>query len=404
MIPKSHLLYWGGFILLDIYKYQAPDFTAEAFAQAPDVTTASVTKDGIVPSGFYLTTHMPTYYRVKGEWRLPKRSSLNCVAVLVEDQVVIKEIRDVKVGDEIVMGRGIDASQGIFVHKDGFNPAVTRNGGDFVEAANTSNYNLIYDLLKYEKENNGYIAWVLGPAVVFDHNTRNGLSKLAENGYVHSLLGGNAMCTHDLEGGYLNTALGQDIYTQESDPMGHYNHLDLLNAVRRTGSIKEFIAEGNVKDGFIKTLVKLDVPIVLAGSIRDDGPLPEVTSDVYESLTNASEELAKATLVVCLATTLHSASSAEISSSYRVDEAGNVLPVFFYTIDVTENAVRKVSAARDNLAVRSLVTNVQDFVNNLEDALVNDTYAEEDRVEVEDSQAVVVPQEQVISDHQVDSL
>ncbi|WP_282920774.1 hypothetical protein [Ignavigranum ruoffiae] len=365
-----------------MYTFTEPNFEDEKFASVEDAKTEEVKKDGIVPSGFYLTTHTPTYYKVDGKWLLPKRSSLNCVAVVSGDEVVVKEIRDVKIGDKVVMGRSNDGSEGIFKYATGFTKGVIRNGGDFVEASNASNYNLIYDLLRYEKENNGYIAWVLGPAVVFDHNTRRGLSKLAENGYVQSLLGGNAMATHDLEGGYLGTALGQDIYTQESDPLGHYNHLDVLNAIRRTGSIKEFIAEGNVKNGFIKTLKQLDVPITLAGSIRDDGPLPEVTANVYDSLTNAREELNKATLVICLATTLHSASSAEISSSYRVDEEGNVLPIFFYTIDVTENAVRKVSAARENVAVRTLVTNVQDFVVNLEHELIEDT------MEMEDTEAV----------------
>ena len=367
---------------MDMYTFTEPNFEDEKFASVEDAKTEEVKKDGIVPSGFYLTTHTPTYYKVDGKWLLPKRSSLNCVAVVSGDEVVVKEIRDVKIGDKVVMGRSNDGSEGIFKYATGFTKGVIRNGGDFVEASNASNYNLIYDLLRYEKENNGYIAWVLGPAVVFDHNTRRGLSKLAENGYVQSLLGGNAMATHDLEGGYLGTALGQDIYTQESDPLGHYNHLDVLNAIRRTGSIKEFIAEGNVKNGFIKTLKQLDVPITLAGSIRDDGPLPEVTANVYDSLTNAREELNKATLVICLATTLHSASSAEISSSYRVDEEGNVLPIFFYTIDVTENAVRKVSAARENVAVRTLVTNVQDFVVNLEHELIEDT------MEMEDTEAV----------------
>lgn len=378
--------------MLDLYKFTAPDFSEATFANSSDATIETVEKDGVVPSGFYLTTHLPTYYKVNGQWVLPKVSSLNCVAVVKGDDVVVTEIRDVKKGDQIVMGRTTDGSEGILVHSQGFHKEVFKAGGDFVEASNTSNYKLIYDLLKHEKENHGHIAWVLGPAVVFDHNTRRGLSKLAENGYVNSLLGGNAMATHDLEGGYLDTALGQDIYTQESDPLGHYNHLDLLNAVRRTGSIKEFIAEGNVKNGFIKTLVQLDVPITLAGSIRDDGPLPEVTAHVYESLTNARKELTKATLVICLATTLHSASSAEISSSYRVDDEGNVVPVFFYSIDVTENAVRKVSAARDHIAVRTLVTNVQDFVGNLEHELVNDTLEDEALQEVEVGESVEMAQ------------
>lgn len=363
--------------MFSLYEYTAPNFDELDLTQAQDVKLAQVVKDGIVPKGFYLTSHCPTYYKHKGEWLLPKRSSLNCVAVVTDDVVTIKEIRDVKSGDLVVLGSKDNGQEGIFKHSNGFKPQVYQQGGDFVEASNSSNYQLMYDLLKHEKENNGYIVWVLGPAVVFDHNTRRGLSKLAENGYVHSLLGGNAMATHDLEGGYLGTALGQDIYTQISDPLGHYNHLDLLNAVRREGSIKNFIAKGNVRDGFVKTLVQLEVPITLAGSIRDDGPLPEVTADVYQSLTNARHELEKATLVICLATTLHSASSAEISSSYRVDDGGNVYPVFFYTVDVTENAVRKVTAARENMAVRSLVTNVQDFVVNLEYHLVNEVVLDE---------------------------
>ncbi|MBD3949703.1 hypothetical protein I4Q36_01600 [Tuanshanicoccus lijuaniae] len=379
--------------MLKYYQYSRPEFTEDVFTNAPDVKVGEVTKDGVVPTGFFLTTHRPTYYKVKGEWLLPTRSSLNCVAVVGDGEVVIKEIRDVKVGDKIVLARSNDAAEGVFVHTDGFSDEVIQSGGDFVEASNSTNYKMMYELLKHEKENNGYIVWVLGPAVVFDHNTRRGLSKLAENGYVHSLLGGNAMATHDLEGGYLGTALGQDIYTQISEPLGHYNHLDLLNAIRRTGSIKEFIDQGNVKDGFVKTLVKLGVPITLAGSIRDDGPLPEVTAHVYDSLTNAREELTKATLVVCLATTLHSASSAEISSSYRVDDEGNVLPVFFYTVDVTENAVRKVSAARENVAVRTLVTNVQDFVVNLEYEMVGHESEFEDEQEVEAVEYVEVKAE-----------
>lgn len=196
------------------------------------------------------------------------------------------------------------------------------------------------------------------------------------------------MATHDLEGGYLNTALGQDIYTQESDPLGHYNHLDTLNAIRKVGSIDEFINEGNVRDGFVKTLNRLGVPITLAGSIRDDGPLPEVTGNVYDSLDNVRVATDKSNLIICLATTLHSASTAETATSYRVDENGNIVPVFIFTVDVTENAVRKVSAAREGIAVRTLVTNVQDFVVNLEKELVPEeylSYDEEHVYEVEEN-------------------
>lgn len=106
-------------------------------------------------------------------------------------------------------------------------------------------------------------------------------SGLIEKGYVHAVLAGNALATHDLEAAYLGTALGQNIYTQESQPNGHYNHLDTINRVRACGSIPAFLQEEHIQDGIIYTLEKKGVPYVLAGSIRDDGPLPPVYGNVY---------------------------------------------------------------------------------------------------------------------------
>lgn len=367
-------------------KFTPPDFTSDLLKNAPNVTLEEVTKEGVAPKGFYLTTHMPTYYKIDDEWQLPERTSLNCVAVVKDGKVVITELRDLQVGDQVVMTKTQDGTTGILRFAEGFSKDVQTQLQLSVETSNTASYEELFELMQHEKENGGYIVWVLGPAVVFDHDTRIGLSRLAEAGFVQSLLGGNAMATHDLEGGYLNTALGQDIYTQISVPMGHYNHLDTLNAIRRVGSIQEFIDQGNVKDGFIKTLKSLDVPVTLAGSIRDDGPLPEVTANVNVSLTNAKAETDKATLIVCLATMLHSVSTAEMASSYRIDENGDVVPVFIFSVDVTENAVNKVAAARDHIAVRTLVTNVQDFVVNAEKALIPEVLQESDQQEVEEPQ------------------
>ena len=200
--------------------------------------------------------------------------------------------------------------------------------------------------------------------------TRIALNHLAEAGYINCLMAGNAMATHDLEGGFLGTALGQNIYTQQNVPNGHYNHLDLLNEVRSIGSIKKFIAAGNVKDGIIKTLSQMDVPFVLAGSIRDDGPLPEVYGNTTEALTHMKEHLDKATLIIGLATMLHNLASANLASSYRIRENGDITPVYMYGIDVTENVANKMAHARENIAFVPMITNVQDFVVNLERALV----------------------------------
>ena len=359
-------------------KLVLPDFSKEEFTKAENIKVSPAEADGIAPDGFYLTHHKPTFYKVDGKFILPDHNSLNCVASLVDGKILIKEIREIKKGDQIVLGREGNLEEGIFVDENAFGADAYSKPGRSVETSSSRDYDYLFELLKHERDSeDGYIVWVLGPAVVFDYDTRNALNALAKEGFIDCLLGGNAMATHDLEGGYLNTALGQNIYTQENQPMGHYNHLDLLNEVRIAGSIKEFIKEGHVKDGIIKTLSAMDVPFVLSGSIRDDGPLPEVIGDTDKALTETKKELDKATVIICIATMLHSLSVANMASSYRKRADGTVSPVYLYSVDVTENVVHKVEAARENLAVVPMVTNVQDFVVNLQKALVNDKNSQE---------------------------
>lgn len=351
-----------------------PNFSEEKYKNAPDIKLGKVEKDGVAPDGFYLTTHMPTFYKKDGEWLFPEHNSLNCVAVYKDGKIVIEEIRDLAVGEEVVLSTNGDLESGILIYREGFPKSLYSAEGKAVETSFSEDYDKLFELMQHERDReDGYIVWVLGPSVVFDYDTRHALNKLAENGYIDCLLGGNAMCTHDLEGGFLQTALGQNIYTQKNVPMGHYNHLDLLNEVRMTGSIKKFIDDGNVKDGIIKTLVEKDIPFVLSGSIRDDGPLPEVIGDTEKALTETKKELKKATLVICIATMLHSLSVAGMTSSYRYRKDGKVTPVYMYSIDVTENVVNKVGATRERMAFVPMVTNVQDFVVNCERALINDS-------------------------------
>ena len=351
-------------------EFQKPDFSKEEYVKMRDITVAEVEKDGVAPDDFYLTSHMPTFYKYKGQWILPEHNSLNCVAVLENEDIIIKELRDLKKGEKVVLGEKTDGEEGILLYPQGFPDSVYTMRGKAVETSFSDDYDFLFELMQYEKEHDGHIVWVLGPSVVFDYDTRNSLNKLAENGYINCLLGGNAMCTHDLEGCFLQTALGQNIYTQENVPMGHYNHLDLLNEVRTIGSIKKFIEAGNVKDGIIKTLSDMDVPFVLSGSIRDDGPLPEVIGDTDRALSETKKQLDKATLIIGIATMLHSLSVANMASSYRVRKDKSITPVYMYTVDVTENVTNKVGAAREYMAYTPMVTNVQDFVVNCERALI----------------------------------
>ena len=349
--------------------YHAPDFTASRLRSAPEARFLPAPRDGVAPEGYHATTIFPEYFHVGGQWLLAEESRMDCVAVLAGERIEVKEFRNLKAGDRVAVGRTENGSQGIYVHPDGFSPAGAESKETFSfrqgrsrETAYSKDYDFIYELLRYEKDH-GHILWVMGPACAFDADSRAAFAALVRGGYVHSLLAGNAIATHDLEAGYLHTALGQDIYTQESLPNGHYHHIDTINAVRLAGSTAAFIESGAVKDGIIYECVKKGIPYVLVGSIRDDGPLPDVYDNVYQGQDAMREQVRKATTVICMASTLHTIATGNMTPSYRVVN-GVVRPLYFYSVDISEFAVNKLRD-RGSLAVRTLVTNVQDFVVNI---------------------------------------
>ncbi|HIZ94475.1 hypothetical protein [Flavonifractor sp. An112] len=349
-------------------EYHAPDFTQPMFQNAPSVTFHPAPRDGVAPEGYHATSIFPEYFKVNGDWLLAEESRMDCVAVLRDGKIAVVEFRNLKEGEPVVVGRTEDASEGIYIYADGFE---TEKGeqetfsfrqGRSRETAYSMDYDSIYELLRHEKDH-GRILWVMGPACAFDHDARDAFAALVRGGYVHGLLAGNALATHDLEAGYLRTALGQDIYTQKSMPNGHYNHIDTINAVRLAGSTAAFVHSGKVKDGIIYECVNHNVPFVLVGSVRDDGPLPEVYGNVYEGQDAMRALVKNATTVICMASTLHTVATGNMTPSYRVVD-GVVRPVYFYSVDISEFAVNKLRD-RGSLSVRTIVTNVQDFVVNV---------------------------------------
>ncbi|MBQ3080082.1 MAG: hypothetical protein IJC48_08825 [Clostridia bacterium] len=361
--------------MFELKKYNPPDFSLEKFQNAPDAKTVPVMQDGAAPIGFHAMSIYPEYFKVDGEWVMAAESRMDCAAVLNEDHTIsVTEFRLLKKGDNVFIGRSEDASEGIYLHANGFNEnkaeheAFSFRRNRSRETAYSLDYQEIYDLLRYEKEH-GKIVWVMGPAFAFDHDAREAMSRLIANGYVHAVLAGNALATHDLEAAYLRTALGQDVYTHISQPNGHYNHLDTINMVRKYGSVSEFIKNEKIDNGIIYSCEKYSVPYVLGGSIRDDGPLPEVFGDVYKAQDAMRNELRSATTVICLATMLHTIASGNMTPSFRVMKDGTVRQVYFYSVDVSEFAVNKLSD-RGSLSSRGIVTNVQDFAVLLEKALI----------------------------------
>ena len=348
--------------------YHAPDFTQEMFINAPDAVFIEAEKDGVAPDNFHSTSMFPEYFKVDGEWRLAEESRMDSCVVLRDSGVLdVVEARNLRRGDKVSVGRTEKCEEGIYLHSKGFIAEEEALDDQFVfrqgrsrETSFARDYDRLFELLKYEKEH-GNVVWVMGPAFAFDADARNAMKALIDNGYADGLLAGNALATHDLEGAYLHTALGQDIYTQKSQPNGHYNHLDICNKVRRSGSIPNFIEENDLDDGIMCSCVKNNVPFVLAGSIRDDGPLPEVIGDAYEAAIEMRKLVSKATTVICMATMLHTIATGNMTPSFRVTEDGTIRPVFLYTVDADEFVVNKL-LDRGSLSATTVVTNVQDFI------------------------------------------
>ncbi|MBO2527896.1 MAG: hypothetical protein CW335_06970 [Clostridiales bacterium] len=359
--------------MFELRKYTAPDFSEDKFRNAPNVVLEPAPMDGVAPMTYHAMSIFPEYFKVDGQWLLAEESRMDCVAVFENGKIIVREFRLLKKGDLVVTGRTEKCGDGIYVHANGFAEqsaekdvfAFRQNRSR--ETAFSRDYDEIYELLKYERDH-GKIVWVMGPAFAFDADARRAMSKLIENGYVHAILAGNALATHDLEGAYLKTALGQDIYTQQSMPNGHYNHLDLINRVKYHGSIKKFIEEEHIDNGIIYSCEKCGVPYVLGGSIRDDGPLPPVYGNVYAAQDAMRNEIRGATTVISMATMLHTIATGNMTPSYRVMPDGTVRQIYFYCVDVSEFVVNKL-ADRGSLSARGIVTNVQDFVVNLQKGL-----------------------------------
>jgi len=357
--------------------YRYPDFAAQVFAGAGIVRFEPAPADGVAPKDYHATSIYPEYFHIShGHWRLLKESRMDCVVVQDPNgELSVREFRNLKQGDRVACGRRENGKDGIYVHtgafdftedtreKFAFRSRITR------ETSFSIDYDDLYDLLDFEREH-GFIVWVLGPAVVFDRDARGAFSELVSRGYVQGLLAGNALATHDAEASLFSTGLGQDIYSKKTVPLGHYNHLDALNTIRRIGSFREAMEEGLIREGIMVSVISRDIPFVLAGSIRDDGPLPEVIGDVYTAQDRMRDITKRATTIIALATQLHAIATGNMAPSYRVEPDGGVRPVYFYTVDMSEFAVNKL-ANRGSLTARSILTNVQDFVVTVERGLRN---------------------------------
>lgn len=353
-------------------KYREPNFDTEILKNAPDAEYVEVEIDGVAPDNYHAMSIYPEYFKVNGKWLDVPESRMDTVAVIRDDYIEVVEFRNLVVGDKVIVGRTEDGSNGIYLYADGFDSVNTTGdifqfrSGRTRETAFSKDYDELAQIMKYERANKGHIVWVVGPSIAMDDKTRSNFSKLIKAGYVNAVLTGNTMATVDLMKGM-----------KSEDPMLKYRATDIYNEtlqdymtiskVKEAGGIKNAVKKKLVREGIMKTLVDNNIPCVLAGSIRDRYSLPETYNDVYEAQDAMRFHTRKATMLICLSTVLFTIASGNMTPSYNIFK-GKARPVYIYSVDLQEFSVNKLTD-RGTLEVKTLVTNVHDFIYQMVDEL-----------------------------------
>ena len=351
------------------FQYRPPNFDAPPLSGAPEARFEPAPADGVLPDGFFSTSNLPTYVKTGGAWRRPRLPRMDCVIVRhPTGDLVTTEPRKVARGTLVAVGSAEDGSEGIFVHTEGFLGG-RHSANEFrfmqteVSRERPVDYGVLAQLLGEEKARGGNIVWVIGPALVHAR-AREDMIWFIENGYAGALLGGNAVAVHDLEAAIFGTTLGMSS-SGEGVAGGHALHMRAINAIRAAGSIEQAVRSGQVKSGIMHALVTHRVPFVLAGSIRDDGPLPEVLSDTLAAQDAMRDVTSRATFAIFVATALHAIAVGNMLPAF-VDAAtpDGVRPLTTVCVDQTEFVVNKLRDRGTHQAY-GVVTNAQDFMHVL---------------------------------------
>jgi lysine-ketoglutarate reductase/saccharopine dehydrogenase-like protein (TIGR00300 family) len=348
--------------------YQAPDFDAPLLRDAPDATFVPAPGDGVLPEKFFSTTNLPTYVRIQGVWRMPRTPRMDSAVVLEADGTPrVLEGRYVQAGQPVAVGYAEDGSEGIFVHATGLMAAAAAHGefqfmSSQVSREKPVDYAEMARLLHAERDRSGHIVWVVGPAILHSRG-RDVISWFIRNGFVHALLGGNAVAVHDIEHALMGTTLGMDRVGRPVSG-GHAFHMRAINRIAAAGSIRNAVEQGILTEGIMHDCVTYDVPFVLAGSIRDDGPLPDTITDTVRAQEIMREHARDATMTIMIATALHSIAFGNMLPSYVVDDDGSIRPLTTIAVDSSEFVVSKLKDRGTHQAF-GVITNAQDFLHVL---------------------------------------
>jgi len=342
---------------LDLILTELQQFGA-ALVDGDDAQTAAVEQVGVLPSSFYSTTNLPTQVRIQGQWVKVENIEMDVAVVIDSEQkrAYCRPMHEVQVGDQVVTGHS-----GIRVQP--FERARERDSFAFMQSSvSTEKVKVlaIHEIARQMKETRdrgGKILFVLGPAVIHTGAGRY-VAELIRQGYVHVIFGGNAIITHDVESALFGTSLGVDLRSGEQVEGGHRNHLRAINTIRAVGSIQKAVEAGLLKEGITYEMQTRGLRMVLAGSIRDDGPMPGVISDMQEAQKQMRETLPGVEMAIMVASMLHAIAT------------GNVLPATVRTVvvDINPSVVTKL-ADRGSFQAAGLITDAELFLRELAERL-----------------------------------
>jgi lysine-ketoglutarate reductase/saccharopine dehydrogenase-like protein (TIGR00300 family) len=350
-----------------VSNFPPPDFTQSPFTTFPDARFAPAPGDGVLPDGFFSTTNLPTFVRVKGEWLAPREPRMDGGLVLDRDgNVWVREGRRLAKGDMVAVGDKEDGTQGIFVQTHvvphGADPDAFTFMSSEVSREKPIDYAHMARVLIDEKNRGGYPIWITGPALVHSR-ARSDMSWFIANGFVGALLAGNAVAVHDIEASIYGTTLGMSA-TGEITQGGHGLHMRAINQVRAAGSIARAVEQGIITDGIMYSCVKNNVPFVLTGSIRDDGPLPDVITDMLVAQDAMRRHTIKATMAIMIATALHAIATGNMLPAFVQQPDGSMRELPTICVDSSEFVVSKLKDRGTHQAF-GVVTNAQDFMHIL---------------------------------------
>jgi lysine-ketoglutarate reductase/saccharopine dehydrogenase-like protein (TIGR00300 family) len=317
--------------------------------------------DGVFPEDFYSTTNLETVVRLGSDWVPVENPEMDCGLLVDGSRVHTVPVSDVRSGNSIVCGAG-----GVKVVLPPREHKAIGDDFEFMSSSVSSEkpqallVRQIAERMREVKGDGGRVLWVAGPAVVHTGASLP-MASLVEHGWVDVLFSGNALATHDIESALFGTSLGVDLSRGQGVEHGHEHHIRAINRVRAAGSIAAAVEQGMLTSGVMHAMVKADKPFVLVGSVRDDGPLPDVYTDVIEGQRAMRAQLPGVGFAIMVATMLHSIAT------------GNILPasIPLVAVDINPATVTKL-ADRGTAQAIGIVTDIGLFLEQLAHELVPD--------------------------------